>query len=98
MSLVTLAYGLVLSPKARFCFRSDMREGNLGSYLRNYSLVDLQNEAPSGGECIEQLRIIVIRIRVFISLIHKNLLKVPPLNYQEKERKKSLMVFLLDFP
>jgi len=85
MSLATLAYGLMLSPKARFCFRSDLREGNLGSYSRNYSLVDMQNEDPSGGECIEQPRTIVIRIRAFISNISKILLTVPLLNYQKKE-------------
>ena len=92
MSLVTLACSLMLSPKARLCFWFDLREGNLGSYPRNYSLVDLHNEAPSGGECIEQPRTNISRIRAFISLISKSLLKVPLLNYQKRERKKSLMV------
>ena len=95
MSLVMLAYDLMLSPKARFCCRSDLWEVNLGSYPRNYSLIDLQNEAPLGGGCIEQPRTIVIRIRAFISNISKISLTVPLLNYK---KNIPFWCFLLNFP
>jgi len=95
MSLVTLAYALMVSPKAHFCFRPNLREGNIGPYSRNYSLVDLQNKAPSGGECIEQPRTIVIRIRAFISNISKIPLTVPLLNYK---KNIPFWCFLLNFP
>ena len=97
MSLVTLAYALMVSPKAHFCFRPNLREGNIGPYSRNYSLVDLQNKAPSGGECIEQPRTIVIRIRAFISNISKIPLTVPLLNYQKKTNI-PFWCFLHNFP
>jgi hypothetical protein len=43
-------------------------------------LIDLHNDAPSGGERIEQLRTMISRIRAFIWIISKILLKVPLLN------------------
>jgi hypothetical protein len=43
-------------------------------------LIDLHNDAPLEGERIEQPRTIIRRIRAFISIISKILLKVPLLN------------------
>jgi hypothetical protein len=43
-------------------------------------LIDLHNDAPSRGEYIEKPRTIISRIRAFISIISKILLKVPLLN------------------
>jgi hypothetical protein len=43
-------------------------------------LIDLHNDAPLGGERIDQPRTIISRIRDFISIISKILLKVALLN------------------
>jgi hypothetical protein len=79
LQLDALSKGLFLlkDPKGR----------KLGSYPRNYSLIDLHDDALLGGERIEQLRTIVSRIRAFISIISKILLKVPLLNSRNLEER-----------
>ena len=79
----------MLSPKAHFCFWSDSREGNLGSYSRNYSLVDLHDDAPLGGECIEQSRFIVSRILAFIS--NKSKILLTDLSWTTPKKKNPIM-------
>ena len=55
MSLVTLAYGLMLSPKAHF-FAANLTRGKeiLDLIRENTPALIYINEATLGGECIEQ--------------------------------------------
>ena len=61
------------------------------------SSICIINDAPLGGECIEQPRTIIIRIRAFISSISKIPLTVPLLNYQKKTNI-PFWCFLHNFP